>query len=90
MQKLVDLNVAKTTTNKMPRTHFTKAKLRHRKTVTESCWDVNIEGQEYTYTEYVDQKDPEIIEWTLRNQFGRDIDDSTILEFIQEAIVYAN
>ena len=77
--------------NKMPRTHFAKAKLRHSKTVTESCWDINVEGQEYVYTEYVDQKNPDLFtEWTLRNQYGRDIADPPLLEVIQQAIVDAS
>lgn len=74
----------------MPRIHSSKAKLRSTKTVTESCWDVNIEGYDYVYTEYEDTSNPEIIDWTLRNQYGRDIADAALLEMVQEAIVNAN
>lgn len=76
--------------NKMPRTHFTKAKLRYTKNVVESCWDVNIEGYDYVYTEYQDKKSPDNIDWTLRNQYGRDIEDVALLEMVQEAIVDAS
>ena len=70
----------------MPRTHQIKAKLVGRKTVTEHKWQVDIEGYKYYYTEFVNDTNGDDIDWTLRNEYGRDIEDVDLLEVVQESV----
>lgn len=64
----------------MPRTHFTKAKLRPTTDEIKNCLDVNIEGYRYVYTQANDST------WSLENEYGRNIQDESILKMVHEAI----
>ena len=63
----------------------------HPKTANESCWKVDVEGQQYVYTEYQDQKNSkDSVKQTLQNQYGRDITDPPLLEMIRKAVIDAS
>lgn len=70
----------------MSRMHQIKAKLLEEKTVTKLKWQVNIEGYKYFYTEVVNNDDGEDVNWSLENEYGREIKDVDLLQVVQESV----
>lgn len=63
-----------------------RAKLLEETTITESKWQVEIEGYKYFYNEKFDNPTNKILEWTLCNEYGRDLEDVDLLKLIQECV----
>lgn len=56
-----------------------------RKQITVDCWEVKVEGYLYFYNETI-HKNGECVDWVLRNEFDRDINDEALLKVVQQIV----